>query len=337
MTEAAFPLLGAAFALLVVLPASALLAKGLLLLASHAGSRSGLHALALRYVLLVGTICVPLAWLVSAGIHQAETGRSAVACLLDHGQSDDCGEAALFTLLLAGAVFGLARRRPSRSPHRDQDTRTTRRLGARIDQLVHQRVAIAPLYGRVRVIEASEFGAIATTGWFKPRVVIEADFASRLDDDELVGALAHELEHIRGYDPLRYALLALTLRMCPFGRLLLGREAAQWLVARETHCDREAVRRGADAAALAQALVSAARPKMQAPIAALAGLDVASLRLRVELLLSYSEDSSSRPRGRAGLGLLLVVAALFAAALLPHVSGTHALDVIHAGAEGVLD
>ena len=79
MTEAFFPILGALLAFAVLLPGSALLAKASSLLLDRYED-AGLHASGtLRYALLVGSSAVPLAWLVSAGLHQAVSLRSSTA------------------------------------------------------------------------------------------------------------------------------------------------------------------------------------------------------------------------------------------------------------------
>ena len=108
MTEAAFPLLGAAFVLLVVLPLASLLAKGVLSLLERGEAGGALHGLDLRYLLLTGASLLPLAWFVSAGLHQVWSGGSALACLWDHGTPGECTETVFFLLTLVGGVTLLA-------------------------------------------------------------------------------------------------------------------------------------------------------------------------------------------------------------------------------------
>ena len=54
----------------------------------------------------------------------------------------------------------------------------------------------------IRVIEGSPNPAF-TTGWWRPRVYVAADLATRLTLPELQAVLAHEAEHLRRRDPLR--------------------------------------------------------------------------------------------------------------------------------------
>jgi hypothetical protein len=102
MTEAAFPILGAAFVLLGVLPVFSLLAKGVLSLLERDEAGGALHGLDLRYLLLTGASVLPLAWFLSAGLHQVWSGGSALVCLLDHGSSGECAETTFFLLTLVG-------------------------------------------------------------------------------------------------------------------------------------------------------------------------------------------------------------------------------------------
>lgn len=336
MTEAIFPLLGAAFTLLFVLPGCALLTKGLLALGRLLSPRSEMRALDIRYCLLVCATCLPLGWLLSAGAHQAETGRSAVDCLIDHGRAGACSEAALFTAVLAAAALSLAHRRRRVTPSANDCPRAADEFQQRLDAVLGESAALAQLRGRVQSVGRSPLGPIATVGWWRPQVIVETRFAEQLNDAELAGALAHELEHVRGRDPARYGLLSLALRICPFGELLLGREAARWLLAHEAQCDREAVRHGADATALAQALVCAARPVTWVSTAALAAADTAAIRLRVALLLSEQSSGVGGRLRSPTASLRTVLAIVMLVLFLPHVSGTRALDLLHKSAESTL-
>jgi hypothetical protein len=82
---------------------------------------------------------------------------------------------------------------------------------------------------------------------------------------------------------------------------------------------------------LADALLLAARP--QRGLAALGAGDVASLRLRVNLLMAFAERKPALccHRGPSAffVGSCLVLLALF----LPHHLGTTALDLLHSGSE----
>jgi hypothetical protein len=116
--------------------------------------------------------------------------------------------------------------------------------------------------------------------------------------------------------------------------VFLRHELSHWLLAREIQCDREAVLNGASAAALAQAIVTAARPMPADPTAALGEVDAPALKLRVSLLMAYSERVPVRYSLRPALRLVLCAIAFVA--LLPHRGGTGALDVVHVLTESTI-
>lgn len=335
MSEAAFPLLGAAFVVLVVLPAFALLAKIGLLLIERGGVRGPLHGLNLRYLLLTASSAVPLAWFFSAGLHQAESGKSALTCLVAHDQPGFCVEPGFFALALAVVVtvaWLRSSHRLSFSPA--SSSLAAEQLRARIVALIEAHPRLANLRDRIVANDDVSF-ALGTRGLFQRRVVVGTKFAAALTDSMLVSALGHENEHVRSFDPLRYLLLELALGVNPFGRFLLAPHAARWKAAREAHCDREAVLHGAAPIPLAEALVRAARPKAL-PAVPLGTGDAGVLKLRIRMLLAFAEHAPHRCCSQGTETIPLAFGLLFVALLLPHQTGTQALDALHAGAEYAL-
>ncbi|MEB2312055.1 MAG: hypothetical protein OZ921_20365 [Sorangiineae bacterium] len=331
MSEAAFPLLGAAFVFVVVLPACALLVK-LALVALERGRAGG--PLELRYLLLTGSSALPLAWLVSASLHQLEPGKSVLACLFEHADATLCAEPAAFAFVLGASTLalslGASRRRRAARPARSEAARA---LLARLARVVASEPGLAPLAGRMVVTD--EALAIGTRGWLRPEVVVGLDFAGELSDPMLAGALAHELEHVRSLDPLRYLAVELALAVNPLGRFLLAPHAARWLVAREAECDREAVLGGAAPLPLAYAIVRAARPSPQLAVA-LGSPELAVIEYRVRMLLAFAERAPAR-HGAARPRLLPASLALLGLTLLlPHQTSSAALDVLHTGSERAL-
>lgn len=334
MTEAVFPVLGAAFVMLVVLPASALVSKAALALLE--GDRAGgpLHGLSLRYLILTGSSVLPVGWLVSAGMHQAESGRS-VACLL-HDAAALCFEPGLFALTLALVVIACC-------AHRLRVTRKSapsRSLGSpalrsRLSRIVATHAGLRSIVGRVDVTDDPKF-ALATEGLLRPRIVIGAAYAARLTDDALAAALGHETEHVRSFDPLLYTVLDLALAMNPFGRWLLAPHAARWVGAREAHCDREAVIGGAPPLALAEAIVSAARASWRESLVALGARDTSMLKLRINLLCAFAEKHPSQCCRSSPVLFPTAVLVVWLVLLAPHQSGAASLDALHSGAEQAL-
>lgn len=335
MTEAAFPILGAAFVLLCVLPACSLVAKGLLWLLERDEVGGALHGLDLRYLLLTGASVLPLAWFLSAGLHQVWSGGSALVCLLDHGATGECAETAFFLLTLVGGSALLATpawREHVAPPAASRETELA--LAERLERIFGEHTALRALRGRVRATDAADF-AIGTHGLARPRVFVGTAFAARLTDDMLASALGHESEHVRSLDPLRYVLLRATQAVNPLGRFLLAPHVTRWHAAREAHCDREAVIRGSSPLPLAEAILRAARPSVR-ELVALGARDVVMLTFRVRMLMAFSERPPTRccDRGPAMAPTVLLLLAL--TAILPGQVSSAALDTLHAGSEHAL-
>lgn len=335
MTEAAFPILGAAFVLLCVLPLFSLLAKGVLWLLEQDEAGGALHGLDLRYALLTGASLLPLTWFLSAGLHQVWSGGSELACLLDHGATGECAETAFFLLALMGAVSLLAvpaLREHVAPPRGSQEAE--RALAARLAVVFGAHPALQHLQQRVHATDAADF-AIGAHGLFHPRIFVGTAFAARLTDDMLASALGHESEHVRSRDPLRYVVLRATQAMNPLGRLLLAPHVARWHAAREAHCDREAVIRGSSPLPLAEAILRAARPSVR-ELVALGARDVVMLTFRVRMLMAFSERPPTRccDSGPAVGPTVLLLLAL--TVVLPGQIGSTVLDTLHAGSEHAL-
>lgn len=332
MIEAAFPLLGTAFVVLIVLPTVSLFVKAGLVILERDEVGGLLRYLNLRYLVLTGSSLLPLAWFISAGLHQAETGKSVLACIVDHDASALCFEPGFFALALAFAVLAssLAVVRTHRSAQ-VSSCDSTGLLMARLERIVTTYPSLAVLRGHLVVTDEPDF-ALGTDGLFKPRVFIGTTFAYRLSDDMLASALGHESEHRRALDPLRYALLQFALAVNPFGRLLLEPHAARWQVAREAYCDREAVIRGAAPLQLADAIVRAARPSAR-QIVALGARDIAVLKFRIGMLLAFAERAPVRHKHQGSSTFLMEFVLLLIALLTPHQTSTGALDALHTGAE----
>lgn len=326
MNEAAFPLLGPVLVLGVALPLAAAIARLLLVGIRRLEGKRDLSAL--RYWTLVGSSALPVIWFVSASIHQAEPDQPHEVCAVVHHAERWCAEPALFSLALSLLVALWA------VPRVVFEWRLAARgqvPGKRLALLLERHAFLRDLRGRVRVTEDPS-PALVTLGLVRPRIVVSRGVLDELDDSALVAALAHEAGHVRQRDPVRYLLLWWALALNPLGRWLLGAERARWLFERETRCDLEAVQHGACGAALAQALIVAARTPVPVQSAGLGSGALALIKLRVELLLGYSggtgscvsrEERLQRLSACCFLGLSVLIA------LLPHGSGTLPLDLIH--------
>jgi Zn-dependent protease with chaperone function len=334
VSEFAFPLLGTAIVVLVVLPAFSLLAKLALLFLDRGEVGGPLRWLRLRFLLLAGSSALPLAWFFSAGLHQAESGQSVLACLFVHDVATLCYDSGWFALTLGAVVVTRSLRVLRSRAGADASVEETSALSLRLERVLDSQRMLRPLRGRILVSGATGF-SIGTRGWLKPRVIVGTSFASRLTDDMLAAALGHENEHVRSFDPLRYLVLELSLAINPVGRFLLEAHVARWHAAQEAHCDREAVILGCHPLSLADAIVRAARPGAL-PVVPLGAPDMRALELRVGMLLAFAEELPT-PCCRRGLSTLpTAVALLLLALLLPHRAGTGVLDAVHQGAEQAL-
>lgn len=330
MSEATFPVLGAAFVFAVVLPLSALAARLMLSLLERRVGGS-LHGLNARFIVLVGSSMVPVTWFLSAGLHQVEEGSSAVACLLSHELSSPCLEPGLFAAMVA-LVLVACWLKPLRAliTHSASASPEAAALSSRLGRLIETRGELQWLTRRILVTDVKGF-ALATEGLFKPTIVIGTTFASKLDDASLLAAIGHEAEHVRSRDPLRYLLVRLALSANPLGGWLLSAHAARWLRSREAHCDREAVIQGAAPLSLAEAIVQAARPT--AHLVALGAPDATILKFRVGLLCAFAEVPPTRCCQRGLPTFATTLSLLVLPLLLPHQVGAAALDVLHTSAE----
>ncbi|HTU63845.1 MAG TPA: M56 family metallopeptidase [Polyangiales bacterium] len=333
MTEAIFPIVGAVLVLLFVMPVSAMLARVVLVAADRFMPPSWFYIQQeLRYFSVVMASAAPLLWFASAGLHQAESGVGSKVCALEHAATESlCPEPWFFALALVLYAMGFALTRSSSYRTRlvPRSARRNARLEARVDALVSACPELRRLEGYCEVIDDLTI-PIAAVGIAQPRIVLSAEFVQQLDDDALVGALHHELEHVRGHDPLRFLIAAWALRVNPWGRIFLHGELSRWRFERELQCDKEAVANGADAAAIAHAIVTAAR-RSERSVAALGDTDGRALKLRVELLLAYQERPPARSSRHSAFGATVAAAVVWA--LLPHGGRTWALDAVHVVAE----
>ncbi|MDX2054014.1 MAG: hypothetical protein SFV15_16555 [Polyangiaceae bacterium] len=329
MNEAAFPLLGTLFVFLVVLPMSALVARFLLDLMDRAPRTAGvLRALNARYFLLVGSSLLPLAWLFLSLLRNGASDALLV-CLFDH-DAPVCSEPGVFAGLLAVGVLAAAWGRLPQTRKCQAAPIAATQLMRRISRLVDDTPALRTLNNKLILTDEPGF-AVGVQGLFRHKVFIGRAYAGRLSNAALAGALAHEQEHVKAKDPLRYWLLRVALAVNPIGRHLLTAQCKRWLAAREAECDREAVLRGVRPLELAEAILVASRP-FPIPTVALGASDIGILKFRVEMLLAFAEQAPSRS-GWRGSSVLLCGLMLATLLLIPQMLGIGALDWFHVTVE----
>lgn len=178
---------------------------------------------------LVLPTALPLAWLLSAALHQLEPGPALAACRVDHVASA-CIDAFLLVGLIA-ALIALARRHGfagmvSIRPRPADD------LSAHVTALARATAALRRW--PVRVVEGPDLPAVFTYGALRPVLAVRADFAAAAfaedDAERLRAALLHEAAHARGRDVLRQGLLHAALWLNPLRRWLRA-DAERWRAA----------------------------------------------------------------------------------------------------------
>lgn len=331
MNELLPPALGVLILYVIVVPAITLVGKLLLIVRRHRLEEPSRFGSTLMYLLLVSMVMGPASWFVSAVAHLSEPDRTTIACALGHVDRE-LGRNAL--ALIIGGIVAIASAVLRRAGRDERAKVAGNRLSVadpqalRLRRLCQENVHLAPLVDRIHAVSGSST-RICTLGYLRPRIEVSVELMAQLDDRALTGAMLHEAEHLRTYDPLRYLLAAVCLGLNP-AAFLLRPEIARWRQARELICDRFAVRAGADPLSLAEALVVAARPRPEPvlPFAAQLGCgSVSWLQYRINLLFGYA----TRPPGQEKRELpsfLLIVLALVPV-VLPHIVDAWPLAGLH--------
>jgi len=166
-------------------------------------------------------------------------------------------------------------------------------------------------------------------GSYSPRLVISRQLLAILDEDELSGAIAHELAHLRRYDLLSGYLAAAChhlLFFLPVSRYCYRR----WREEREKACDDLAVHWTGHRLALASALVKVAQMAQRQPQAALAChllTPGGSFTLRVERLLDPAAFALAPSAARYPWGLIVIGAFLSSQLSLNYSAWHHHLEL----------
>jgi hypothetical protein len=157
---------------------------------------------------------------------------------------------------------------------------------------------------------------IATAGLLRPRILVDAELARRLDERALAAALAHEQAHARHRDPLRIWLGQLATDL-QWPRASATGRFRHWRAALEQARDEEARAAGVDGADLAAAVLTSLRyrvglsPGTCAPITG----DGAALRERIERLMQPLSEPASAGASVSTRTLASVLTAALCAAL----------------------
>ena len=205
---------------------------------------------------------------------------------------------ALLLLWCIGGLAGLVRLA--------RDVGAARRLAAEALTTIDRRAAtvfekaltIVEVPRRPELRETTALGTAALIGWRHPIVLLPSE-SHDWNDDELLGVLCHELEHLRHGDWLLLIVERITTAVFWMNPLVhLAFRAS--CVAREIVADDAVIRSSVSLQAYAARLISSARSASAAPAMAsiaLAGNGVTALRVKA-LFETGRHRRSVSPRGR---------------------------------------
>lgn len=328
MIELVFTLALGLVMLGVAMPTLALLSKGVLRIwRSNAPLRGAL----VPYTLLVLPTLLPLLWLAVFSVIPVFGGRQGTQTDLLFKLCPGALGWLVLGLGICASVIGWRVKKTQSHLQTLRPVPSDHPAWSRLERLSQGNPALQKVC--LRLVTGAHH-QVFTRGFSQREVWMSAAFVQQLNDDELKAALLHEVEHFRGHDPLRNALLEACLTLNPLGRLL-RKEASQWHLTREIHCDRQAVIDGASPLSLADALMSVARPCSSRcgciSIAALGGPALRGIDLRVRLLISYLD---SPPRNMSIWGQGMVMAVMFLVTGLPTLlAGPGLFEQLHLFAE----
>jgi beta-lactamase regulating signal transducer with metallopeptidase domain len=188
--------------------------------------------------------------------------------------------------------------------------------------LVAQLARQLGIRGSIELLESSGVTSPAVIGWWRPVLLVPASMLTGLSHEHVRAVLAHELAHIRRWDPLFNAALAVTqvlLFFHPFTWWLVRTARAEC----EHCCDDLAISLLPSPRLLAEALTRLEAQRLTSDLALSARPKESPLMLRIQRILAPSR----RPSPLAGRVASVAAALLVGAALTgadPFLPGTTA-------------
>ncbi len=162
---------------------------------------------------------------------------------------------------------------------------------------------------------STEVATPVVVGIFRPIVVVPQALLSSFTVQQIESILAHELAHLRRFDPWIVALQR-SLETILFFHPAIWWASRQMDQAREEACDDIVLTSGIDPAEYATALLhcsSAASPTEPIPALAASGPRAGSLRHRILRILGHSQNETVRPGAMCWIATGLLVLAGFGA------------------------
>lgn len=122
-------------------------------------------------------------------------------------------------------------------------------------------------------------------GLFHPILLLPADIMQRLTPSQLEAVLAHELWHVRRRDNLTSAIHMVVEAAFWFYPLVWW-ISARLVEERERACDEEVLRRGAEPATYAEAILNVCTSYLESPLSSVSGVTGSNLKRRIQAILT---------------------------------------------------
>ncbi len=149
-------------------------------------------------------------------------------------------------------------------------------------------------------------------GLLRPILLLPDGITERLTPSELKAVIAHELCHVRRRDNL-FAAIHMVVEMLFWFHPFVWWIGARLVDERERACDEEVLSQGNAAGVYADAILSVCRLYVESPLACVSGVSGASIRRRIEAIMS-----NRRLQGlNRAKKFLLATAGNFAALAIP--------------------
>jgi uncharacterized protein (TIGR03435 family) len=123
-------------------------------------------------------------------------------------------------------------------------------------------------------------------GIFRPRLLLPASVAGRLDDAQLDAIIVHELWHVRRRDNLAAATHMLVQAVFWFHPFVwwIG---ARLIDERERACDERVVAQGSEPQTYAEAILKVCKSYLESPLSCVAGVTGSNLKKRIEEIMLH--------------------------------------------------
>lgn len=157
-------------------------------------------------------------------------------------------------------------------------------------------------------------------GVLRPVLLWPRAMSMQLDDRQVEAILAHELAHVRRHDNLA-ALVHMTVQAVFWFHPFVWWLGARLIEERERACDEDVVRLGSDPETYATGILQTCRFQLESPVACVSGVTGASLKRRIEEIMTKRATHSLTLRRK-----LLLASAVLAGFVGPVLAGS-----MHAG------